>query len=304
MENNSNVEAPLNNDSASTDNRLPQSEWEKLRETTFERDEHSCVNCDSTNRLEVHHIVPVSAEGNHCLSNLVTLCKSCHLASENKRERNDHAAIKSQKTYQHLQTPDEVRLILQKTRHPVARILVILHSYYGIGVSEICGMRISDYTTSNPRVAAEFGIEHSDSPTLTIAPDREYTSTRSRVQVTTLPLIPAVEAELIAALSIRPDPQPDHDELLLNTISQWGKPLSRDAAVHQLHKQTDTRAEGFINCFKQYAPIDQYTKRYLLSGDPDELDNALTTAETNTNPETFVRSRYRENIYDLLNTSD
>ena len=38
-----------------------------------------CANCGSTENLDVHHIVPVSKGGITEESNLVYLCKSCHL---------------------------------------------------------------------------------------------------------------------------------------------------------------------------------------------------------------------------------
>lgn len=42
------------------------------------RDGYRCVTCGSAERLEAHHIVPVSAGGEHTLENMVTLCHHCH----------------------------------------------------------------------------------------------------------------------------------------------------------------------------------------------------------------------------------
>lgn len=69
------------------------SEWSMARRKARRRNE-VCQNCgagDETARLEVHHIIPLRlfeqsdiAEKNdaHDLSNLVTLCRACHMEAE------------------------------------------------------------------------------------------------------------------------------------------------------------------------------------------------------------------------------
>lgn len=59
--------------------------WDMLRKQVYERDDYKCRNCgvkggDNGNKvvLHAHHIVPVSSDGNHVNSNLVTLCQTCH----------------------------------------------------------------------------------------------------------------------------------------------------------------------------------------------------------------------------------
>lgn len=282
--------------------RLPQSEWEQLQKQVHQRDEHQCVNCGSDGRLEVHHIVPVSAGGENVVSNLVTLCKPCHLAAENKRERNDHTSLKNEKTYQHLCTPAEIRRILDNVRHPLTRAIISLHSYTGIGVGELCNLKLGDYTTSNSVVADEYEISQSDSAALQIVPSRENAEKRTRSHSTTVPIISAVEAEINGWLAIRPDVTPvGEDQLFCGTADRWGAPLTGNMVVHDLKKRTDAPPQAFLNCFKRYAPIDQYCKRYLLSGDRMELENAL--AETNQEWDSslikFVRDRYQSEIYDL-----
>lgn len=37
-----------------------------------------CVECNATEDLTVHHIIPLSDGGTHHESNLVTLCLDCH----------------------------------------------------------------------------------------------------------------------------------------------------------------------------------------------------------------------------------
>ena len=37
-----------------------------------------CQNCNSTEDLEIHHIVPLAVGGNNTIGNLVRLCVPCH----------------------------------------------------------------------------------------------------------------------------------------------------------------------------------------------------------------------------------
>jgi hypothetical protein len=43
-----------------------------------DRDQHACRNCRAPIGLHVHHIVPRAAGGSHAVSNLITLCRTCH----------------------------------------------------------------------------------------------------------------------------------------------------------------------------------------------------------------------------------
>jgi 5-methylcytosine-specific restriction protein A len=52
--------------------------WRKIRQAALERDNHRCTRCGSTVRLNVDHRIPRSMGGDDSLSNLTTLCASCH----------------------------------------------------------------------------------------------------------------------------------------------------------------------------------------------------------------------------------
>jgi 5-methylcytosine-specific restriction endonuclease McrA len=58
--------------------------WDTLRRQAYKRDNYHCRNCGVGGgphgdvELHAHHVVPVSAGGNHTLSNLYTLCNTCH----------------------------------------------------------------------------------------------------------------------------------------------------------------------------------------------------------------------------------
>ena len=52
--------------------------WREISEKAKKRDGYKCRKCDSTDRLEVHHIIRVSRGGRTILANLITLCHACH----------------------------------------------------------------------------------------------------------------------------------------------------------------------------------------------------------------------------------
>lgn len=56
----------------------PRKVGKNTREAVFERDGHKCVRCDSTDSLQVDHILPQSCGGPHIIENLRTLCRSCN----------------------------------------------------------------------------------------------------------------------------------------------------------------------------------------------------------------------------------
>ena len=56
--------------------------WTTIRQRVLERDNFLCQECKKNHRFvtgsEVDHIIPLCKNGSHALSNLQTLCKSCH----------------------------------------------------------------------------------------------------------------------------------------------------------------------------------------------------------------------------------
>ena len=56
--------------------------WQKVRAQARQRDGNCCVRCGGTESLEVHHRVALADGGDEfALSNLETLCRSCHADS-------------------------------------------------------------------------------------------------------------------------------------------------------------------------------------------------------------------------------
>ncbi|MFC4540480.1 HNH endonuclease [Halosolutus amylolyticus] len=75
--------AVQSNCQSQTENRYPEN-WDILRRQAYKRDEYRCRNCGAGGgphgnvELHAHHIVPLSCGGTNALSNLSTLCSTCH----------------------------------------------------------------------------------------------------------------------------------------------------------------------------------------------------------------------------------
>lgn len=54
-----------------------------------------CVNCESEEKIEYHHIVPITVGGTNRLSNIVPLCEKCHKAVHGDRHRESYRYTKS-----------------------------------------------------------------------------------------------------------------------------------------------------------------------------------------------------------------
>jgi 5-methylcytosine-specific restriction endonuclease McrA len=61
---------------------ISRDEWAEIRATVIDRDFHKCQRCekhsDSSKGLQVHHIIPRAEGGSYDITNLITLCNSCH----------------------------------------------------------------------------------------------------------------------------------------------------------------------------------------------------------------------------------
>lgn len=57
-------------------------EWRSKRKEALRRDGYKCTICNSVDRVQVHHIIPYRYSKSHDLSNLTSLCRSCHSKEE------------------------------------------------------------------------------------------------------------------------------------------------------------------------------------------------------------------------------
>ena len=64
--------------------------WNIIRKNIYKRDNWTCQICfkHCHNDIQCHHIVPYRATQDNSESNLITLCKSCHVKEEHKYYRN------------------------------------------------------------------------------------------------------------------------------------------------------------------------------------------------------------------------
>jgi len=72
-------------------------EWRKISKEIIKRDK-CCQNCGSTNHLQVNHIIPYRVLQSHTYTNLVTLCRKCHLFMDDKIRH----LLKNEKVLDHI----------------------------------------------------------------------------------------------------------------------------------------------------------------------------------------------------------
>ena len=68
---------------------IPARQWARVRRRVLDRDGYRCRACNRQGRLEVHHVIPLEKGGAPLAeSNLLTLCRGCHIA-EHIRGKDD-----------------------------------------------------------------------------------------------------------------------------------------------------------------------------------------------------------------------
>ena len=50
----------------------------KTRREVYRRDGWRCALCDSTQYIQIHHVVPRGKGGPQTMQNMITLCADCH----------------------------------------------------------------------------------------------------------------------------------------------------------------------------------------------------------------------------------
>lgn len=64
-------------------NKQNQKYFKFMRTLVLERDGYKCIKCGNTRHLEIHHLIERNKGGTDDISNLITLCPTCH-AKEHK----------------------------------------------------------------------------------------------------------------------------------------------------------------------------------------------------------------------------
>lgn len=281
--------------------RIEGGEWQKLREKVLKRDGHKCVSCGSDNDLEVHHIVPVAQGGSNELSNLITLCLTCH----NKAHRNNHHARETSETkpLPWIPTVRQVRNLVQVTHHPLRRALIVLFAKTGIGLGELCNLNRSDLHIPETEFFTYpcFSREWADldTPLLRINSDDDglpHGAKRVRQGTTYLPLDDETVVALLRWLAISPDMIQNEDPLFVSTVDNWGGRLSPASIRSYLETQSehvqDTNESFSPNDFRRFFeerfPGRVSTREYILGRLPEPDPSLPQMAE-----------HYRENVYQI-----
>lgn len=68
-------------------------EFEALRRQRTEQLPKHCCNCDSTDDLHIHHIVPLALGGTNRISNLAVICSTCHRKSHGIYREYNHKEL-------------------------------------------------------------------------------------------------------------------------------------------------------------------------------------------------------------------
>lgn len=69
----------------------------KQRKAALQRDNNQCVQCGSTERLEVDHVLNIAHGGTHDLDNLQTLCATCHREKSQEEARQARAVKRARR---------------------------------------------------------------------------------------------------------------------------------------------------------------------------------------------------------------
>ncbi|WP_076433704.1 HNH endonuclease [Haladaptatus litoreus] len=204
--------------------------WPETRKKRIELDGGVCINCGESDRLHVHHVVPLSKGGKDAMSNLRTLCDGCH--------NNAHTGVPvpdklTESDTRWLPTISEVQRTLDSTGHPLKRAVFMLFAKIGVGVNDLPDLKVTDLRikknpfhdedalTLDPRdgVPEHIIISGHESP----APQGG-----GRLSTAKVPLDRETVHELRRWLAIRPDSR-GCESLFLST-NKWGEPLTTKAA--------------------------------------------------------------------------
>lgn len=250
--------------------RLDGVEYLQARREVLSRDGHRCVNCGSTEDLEVHHIVPISKSGTNEISNLVTVCSDCHYHIHGKtptRKTEPQEAFKRKVRW----TPSyqDVDEFINSITHPAEKAIAMTIIKTGIGVGELCNLSDPDIYLANEETSA---VLHSNKPAWIKAgipalrvqdscKDQRYNPRRDRKHDSIIPIDKELQWLLTRWIAIRPDSF-DRSRPFFMSTSTWGSHLTRDA-VHHLVK-SNAKPLGMYKNGQELKNLTPYTLRHFF----------------------------------------
>lgn len=248
--------------------RIGGEQWNQLRKEVLLRDNHSCVNCGTSDDLEVHHIVPVSRSGTNELSNLVSVCLSCHYLIHDKSD-DGKQVDRLNEDIRWIPTKEELSTFINQVGKPLEQTLVLLISKTGIGVGELCNLTDSDVYLADSEVSSTLyekkpnwvtegesalRVQHSSR-------NKEYSSRRDRRYTSIIPIDSELEYSLKRWIALRPDHSGSVDSFFLST-SSWGKPIS-PIMVHHI-VEDNARPLGMYKTGQEKQNLTPYTLRHFF----------------------------------------
>lgn len=275
-----------------------------IKQKRREIDGHQCANCGSTEGLQVHHIVPVSNGGTPNISNLRTLCATCHNKVHDGITIADEPSPSSTRW---LPTVADVQRVVQSINHPLSKAVVLLIAKTGIRVSELCRLSIHDmHLKNNPmQTKPSIGPRRPYVSNHIVVDESEVKNAQGpspRLTTTKIPLDGEVSEALREYLRIRPDPARE-DRLFLAISEGWGEPFTDDR-VGGIVKKAAKRVGQYEQGRGAKNNLTAETLRLFFKdrfrGQPAVRDYVLGLKDEQPWPFDRIATDYRYGIYSLL----
>lgn len=203
------------------DERLRGGEWFELRRQVLDRDDNRCRNCGARSNLCIHHIVPVTEGGNETTSNLVALCRECHLRAH--RERKQTVGDPSITATRSVFTVEEIAAVCQASAHPLHGAILTTLAKTGLGVGELCNLVIDDidveFLPDRKWNQAEDSFVR-----VRYGGDIPFNNRRERITTTYIPIDEELSQVLKKWLLVRPDTF--GSDPMFCSVSEWGNRLT------------------------------------------------------------------------------
>lgn len=104
--------------------------------------DNACANCGSTDRLEIHHIVPLQRGGKNVQGNVVRLCWRCHRAAHDRKHQKESSSGRKR-----IQKPDNWNEIADQI---VTNQVGVLETAAKLGIGHNTMNRwLNEYTKEN-----------------------------------------------------------------------------------------------------------------------------------------------------------